>query len=347
MGKTLSNSYMTSFCMELSMLLNAGISPLDTILMLIDDERDKDGKAVLNSLLPPLEEGLPLSTALKESKYFPNYMVFMLEAGETTGRQTEALRALAAHYERQERISVAVKNAVLYPSVLLVLMVAVVLILIIRVLPIFNDVFGRMGSQMSPLAQSLLGFGGALSNASAVIAVVFGAVFVVGFVSWLVPPVRLFLTRAFKNAFGGKGLMGELAASRFASVMALGIASGLETDKAVEMASVLSGGAKAIDKKHKKCIEMLLSGEPLADAMFDAGIFNTRNTRMLALGAKSGMTDLAMAEIAERSGREVQDGIDRLIGKIEPTLVIITSVIIGVILFSVMLPLMGIMTSIG
>jgi type IV pilus assembly protein PilC len=68
---------------------------------------------------------------------------------------------------------------------------------------------------------------------------------------------------------------------------------------------------------------------------------------MLSIGSRSGKADAAMSEIARRSDLDVQDDIDRIVGKIEPTLVIISSVIVGVILLSVMLPLMGIMTSIG
>jgi len=68
---------------------------------------------------------------------------------------------------------------------------------------------------------------------------------------------------------------------------------------------------------------------------------------MLSIGARSGMADSALNEIAERSGHAVQDEIDKLIGKVEPTLVIISSVITGIILLSVMLPLMGIMTALG
>jgi type IV pilus assembly protein PilC len=68
---------------------------------------------------------------------------------------------------------------------------------------------------------------------------------------------------------------------------------------------------------------------------------------MLSLGGQSGMADAAMAEIARRSDRSVQDEISQIVSRIEPTLVIITSVIVGVILLSVMLPLMGIMTTIG
>ena len=68
---------------------------------------------------------------------------------------------------------------------------------------------------------------------------------------------------------------------------------------------------------------------------------------MLSIGNRSGKADMAMAEIARRSDLDVQDNIDRIVSRIEPALVIISSVVVGVILLSVMLPLMGIMTSLG
>jgi len=102
-----------------------------------------------------------------------------------------------------------------------------------------------------------------------------------------------------------------------------------------------------VNNKHKQCKELIREGSPLSDAMSEAGIFSARNVRMLSIGAHSGKTDAALSEIAERSSLAVQDEIDSLIGKIEPTLIIVSSVLTGVILLSVMLPLMGIMTALG
>ena len=345
--KTLANSFLSSFCMNLAMILQAGITLSDGILMLQDDEPDKAGRAVLQSLLDVLDAGAPLSQAFKESGYFPRYMSNMTEIGEKAGRLVETLKALSEHYDRQDQLSASLRNAVMYPVILLVMMVVVVFILIIQVLPIFNDVFNRLGAQMSPLATSLMRFGGWISGASAVIAVVVGAILLIALAAWIVPSIRGGISRLFGSLFGNRGLMANIASSRFVSAMALATASGLDTIEAVDMAASVSGGVKAVNEKHKKCVELLNSGSTLAEAMYKAGIISTRNSRMLSLGGRSGMTETAMADIAARSDRGVRDEIDRLIGKIEPTIVIITSVIVGVILFSVMLPLMGIMTSIG
>ena len=345
MTKTLTNTYLSAFCLELHMLMHAGVTLSEGVLMIQDDEPDKDGKAILQSLLDELEAGESLAAALRKSGYFPHYMVSMVETGEKTGRLAETLKALSEYYDRQERQAAAVKNAILYPAILLLMMVAVVLILIVYVLPVFNDVFGRLGSRMSPLAVELMRFGGWLGHASAFIAGIFAVLFAAAAAMWIIPSLRERAVKAFKNKLGSRGIFGEMAASHFVAAMALSIASGLDAEEAVEMAASVSGGTKSVDEKNAACAEMLRTGKTLPEAMRDSGILSPRDGRLLALGVRSGMADSAMAEIARRKERDTADRIDALIGRIEPTLVIITSVIVGVILLSVMLPLMGIMTS--
>ena len=345
--KTLTNTYLSMLCSELAMLLDAGLTVSDSIHVLREDEPSKDGKAIMQGLIDRLEMGEQFSVTLKNAGIFPRYMVHMVEIGEKTGRLVQTLNALSEYYERQVRLSVTIKNSVMYPAILLVLMIVVVLILIVQVLPIFNDVFGRLGTQMSPVAVSLMRFGGWLGDASIVIAAVFGAIFLVIILAWAVPGLRKALSKAFSDQWGGKGVFGKLASSRFVFAMTLAMASGLDTAEAIDAAAGVSGGSKAIDEKHKRCTELINSGKTLSEALCNSGILSLQDGKMLSIGARSGKADLAMAEIARRSDLDVQDSIDRIVGRIEPTLVIISSVVVGVILLSVMLPLMGIMTAIG
>jgi type IV pilus assembly protein PilC len=150
-----------------------------------------------------------------------------------------------------------------------------------------------------------------------------------------------------KNIFGGHGIFGDISSSRFISSMALAITSGLDIHEAVQISASVSGGAKATDKKHRKCSEMISAGSTLSEAMLQSGLLSVRDSRLLSVGCRSGMTDKAMREIAVRSERDVQEMIGRIVGKIEPALVIIASVIVGAILLSVMLPLVNIMNTIG
>jgi len=334
-------------CSELAMLLDAGLTVSDSIHVLKEDEPGKDGKAIMQGLIDRLEMGEAFSIALKASGIFPRYMVHMVEIGEKTGRLVETLTALSEYYERQVRLAVTIKNSVLYPAILLVLMVVVVLILIVQVLPIFNDVFSRLGTQMSPVAKSLMEFGGWLGDASVVIAAIFGVIFIVVILAAAIPNLRKALAKGFSDMWGNRGVFGKLASSRFVFAMTLAMASGLDTAEAIDVAAGVSGGSKAIDEKHRRCTEMIHTGSTLSEALCGSGILSLQDGKMLSIGARSGKADLAMAEIARRSDLDVRDSIDRIVGRIEPTLVIISSVVVGIILLSVMLPLMGIMTAIG
>ena len=345
--RTLTNTYLSLLCSELAMLLDAGLTLSDSVQILRDDEPGKDGKAVMEALSDSLMKGQQFSTALEGTAVFPRYMVHMVEIGEKTGRLVETLKALSEYYDRQVRLAVTIKNSVLYPAILLVLMVVVVLILIVQVLPIFNDVFNRLGAQMSPLAVSFMKFGGWLGDAAVVIAAVIAAIFVLILLAWGIPGIRKVFSKAFSNTFGNRGVFGKIASSRFVYAMTLAMASGLDTAEAIDIAAGVSGGSRSVDLKHKKCSKLLSAGSTLSDALCGAGILSLQDGKMLSIGSRSGKSDAAMAEIARRSDLDVQDNIDRIVGRIEPTLVIISSVVVGVILLSVMLPLMGIMTSIG
>ena len=345
--KTLKNTYLSLLSSELAMLLDAGLTLSDSVQILQDDEPSKEGKEILQLLSDSLMKGEQFSTALKNSAVFPRYMVHMVEIGEKTGRLVETLKALSEYYDRQVRLAVTIKNSILYPAILLILMVVVVLILITQVLPIFNDVFNRLGTQMSSLAVSFMNFGTWLSDAAIAIAIVVGVIIVLVVLAWGIPAIRSMFSKLFANTFGNRGVFGKIASSRFVYAMTLAMASGLDTAEAIDIAAAVSGGSKAVDDKHKRCTKLLESGSTLSDALCGSGILSAQDGKMLTIGSRSGKSDVAMAEIARRSDLDVQDNIDRIVGRIEPTLVVISSVIVGVILLSVMLPLMGIMTSIG
>jgi len=335
------------FCAELAMLLDAGLSISDSVQVIGEDEHSKEARTIMNRLFDSLMLGNQFATALKEASVFPKYMIHMVEIGEKTGRLVQTLTALSEYYERQTRLRITIKNSVLYPAILLVLMIVVVLILIVQVLPIFNDIFGRLGTQMDPFAVRLMEFGGWLGNAAIGIAIVFGVIFVLILVMFLVPAIRKALAQFFANKWGNRGVFGKIASSRFVFAMSLGMASGLDTAESINIASAVSGGSKAVDSMHKRCVGLLESGKTLSESLSESGILSKQDSKMLSVGSVSGKADIAIAEIARRSDVEVRDSIDRVVSRVEPTLVILSSVIVGVILLSVMLPLMGIMTSIG
>ncbi|MEG1820126.1 MAG: type II secretion system F family protein [Oscillospiraceae bacterium] len=345
-SKVLSGPYISSFCMELSLVMKAGISLDEGLSMLQEDESDKQLKAMLQNLFEKADSGVALHVAMSESQRFPKYVVDMVAIGEKTGRTETVLKALSEHYDRQEQISRSIKNAVVYPAVLMIMLLLVIIILITRVLPIFNDVFNQLGAQMSPVALSIMNFGSALSKYSFIIFGVIAVIALIAFIISLVPAWRLKVVGLYSKMTASRGINKKIASARFASAMAMTLASGLDTDESLNMVERITDNS-SMKAKIENCRKLMSEEEPFAEAISKSEIFSSLYCRMLSVGFKTGTADSVMSEIARRSESDVDENIERVINRVEPTLVIIMSLIVGLILLSVMLPLMGIMTTIG
>lgn len=337
-------AYLPVFCRELHQLVRSGIPAADGLNLLREDETDPAVLAWLGRLCELSETGCPLAEALAGSKAFPAYMTDMVTLAEQTGRLEDTLLSLARHYERQNRMKAEIRSAVTVPVVLLLAMIAVVLLLITKVLPIFDRTFAQLGVRMGGVASGMMQAGKVLSKAGAGIAAVVAAIALCALVVAAVPRLRERFSAWFKRNHGGRGVLGQLAVSRFASSMAMATASGLPMDESVALAAKLCGGAKELDAKTEKCRADMENGENPADALANSGLFSNRDCRLLKLAERTGSLSEALEELAARQEEESLRRIDRLVGAIEPAVVVITSVLAGVILLSVMLPLMGLLS---
>ena len=345
--KNITAAYLSVFCMELSLIIRAGMPIADGLLMLKDDDPNKASQDIIYQVYLIAESGQPLSAALTAVNAFPQYMIKMVLLAEQTGRLESTLSALSTYYQRQERLSVSIRNAVLYPSILLVLMVIVVLVLTTKVLPVFNYVFIQMGTNMSPFAARVMDWGnnlaiGAVIVISIVVVLIFAAEIIKHF-----PKLKSKIFNFFKKHFGGRGVNGRIATARFASAMAMAGASGMNIEDALTSVSAICGGSKEIDKKILDCHAYIATGNKASQALAQSGLFSRRDCRMLLLAEQTGTMAGIMEEIALRNQQKIEDEIDAIIGYIEPALVLLTSIIVGIVLLSVMLPLISIMSSLG
>jgi len=226
------------------------------------------------------------------------------------------------------------------------MMLAVIIILIVQVMPIFNDVFQGLGAQMTGFPLAVMNFGQTLGNYGAVIVSVL-AVLVVGFVVIRATASgRDALDRFKENFFVTRSLYAKIASGRFASAMSLMLASGMDTDKSLEMVHRLVR-TPSVRSKIALCQEKLQNGIKFSDALAEVGMFSGVYARMVSVAFKTGSMDSIMEKLAVRYEEETNTQINNIISIVEPTLVAVLSVIVGVILLSVMLPLMGIMSAIG
>lgn len=344
MGKTITNGELSSLTMELSMLLHAGIGVGDALSMLSGEDGYRD---LLDGMARRADEGEPLSQCLREGGRIPAYVCGLVEVGEETGRTEEALAALSRYYERRARLDRQVRGALLYPAVMLVLMLLVIAVLLVRVLPIFDDVYASLGGRLTGVAGGLLALGRGLDAAMPVLWVVLAVA--VGFFAAFagVESFRGKVLVAWRRWRGDKGVSRRMNNARLAQAMAMGMASGLPLERSMELAASLMEDVPPARARCEDCRARLEGGASLSAAMGESGLLPAGACRLLEIGQRGGTADAAMDKIARDLSEDGEAALEELVSRVEPSLVLVCSVMVGVILLSVMLPLMHIMSAIG
>lgn len=343
--KAFSNTQLSSFCGQLALILKSGISSTEGITVMLEDTSDPEEKAFLEALLEKLTETASLYEALSASGAFPDYMLHMIELSEETGTTDAVMEALQRHYAREEAISQTIKNAVAYPMIMAGMMVVVVTILLVKVLPIFNQVFLQLGTEMSGFSKLLTQIGNTIGRYSFAFTILLALIIAaILYCTHTAHGKLLFQKWTFHIPFF-RNIYEDIAASRFASGMSLCLSSGLTIERCMELAANLNEDTYFAEKLNH-CKEQIEQGNELTEALHTAGIFTGIYSRMLSIGSKTGNIDSVMNEIAERYEEELDTRMNNALAVLEPALVIALSMVVGIILLSVMLPLMGIMSSI-
>lgn len=342
--KTLSNTELYSFCNQMALILKSGISSIEGISIMLEESEDASEKTILQTIYDSLIESGNFADSLECTGVFPSYMLHMIQIGEQTGKLDNVMQSLSTHYEREENIAKAVKNAVAYPLIMITMMVIVILVLITKVMPIFNQVFAQLGQEMTGFSKVLLSIGSAINNYSVVLIVLL--VLIIGFTLFFSKTTcgkKAFHTWSSRLGFF-RNIYDKVSACRFADCMALTLGSGFNPEYSMELASNLIEEI-GFQEKINQCLTRMSEGTEFSSALTQTGIFSGIYGRMLSLASRTGGIDTVMEEIAEKYEEEIDSRLFRLISILEPTLVIFLSVIVGIILLSVMLPLMGIMSS--
>lgn len=338
--KKLSNTELSYFCSQMALVLHSGISTLEGISMMLDDNTDKKDAAILEALQHGIEMQGLLHLALRDVGVFPDYMINMVQIGEETGNLDDVMEALSKHYEREESIRTSVSHAVAYPLIMSGMILAVIIVLLVRVMPIFSQVFAQLGTEMTGLAAGLVAVGDVISRYSLIVVIILAIVIVFVLIS-----IRTNLGAKMARMFKGlRELSLSISAGRFADGMALTLKSGLTPDRSFELVSSLNADPY-FEKKLNVCKEKMDEGMGLSEALHESGIFSGIYSRMASVGNKAGALDNVMAQIADLYQDEIDTRINNTLSVIEPALIIVLSIIVGVILMSVMFPLLGIMSS--
>ena len=296
---------LSSFCGQMGMLLHSGISTAEGLHILCDESKTDADRQILTPLIRSVEENGSLSRALDESGIFPTSMTAYVRTGEETGCLDEIMESLSSHYEQEEEISGQIRSAVTYPLLMLGMMAVVILVLLIKVLPVFQQVFNQFFS-LTEKGHSLL----------------------------RKMAIHLPFFREIPVA---------MDYSRLAQGLSLGLRSGLSPETSLELTKDLISQPVILERL-RKASSILDSGETFSRALTESGLFGGMEGRLITISFYSGSSDETFRRLSRQYTERSIDLISQAVSIVEPTIVILLSLLVGLVLLSVMMPLLGILS---
>lgn len=337
---------LSAFCLQIALLLEAAVPLEEGLSIMAEDAAEKKEKDMLLYMSEGVELGDPFFKVLEDTGAFPSYVVRMAKLGQQTGTMDQMMKSLSDYYEKEYHLMRSVKNAVTYPIMMVVMLLVVLFVLFSKVMPVFNKVYEQLGAQMSPVASSAIRMGGLFSGgalaAAAVLAVLSGSIWIASRFGKKFSAVEKFIN--FMKCRSKIAL--SVANRRFTAVLSLTLKSGMELEKGMELAKELVENDK-VAQRIGTCSEQLQTGESYYQAMKDTGLFNGFYVQMIKVGTRSGHLDSVMEEISHDYEDMADMAIDDMIARFEPTIVAVLAVSVGLVLLSVMLPLVGVLSAIG
>lgn len=340
--KYLTNETIGSVCMALSHLLHSGIGFGDALTLLHTDECDSRCKQILGSMAAGMDTGKTLSQVFRESEAFPTYVCTLIAVGETAGTLEQALEALASYYHNRARLAARLRSAIVYPTVLLLVLLTVMTVLLVWVLPVFDQVYAQLGAGLTGLAGAMLTLGVGIRKALPAVLTV--ALLLLGALA--IPGIRNPIKISLQKHWGDNGVAGKINRARFLQALSMAFRSGMTPYEAAETAASLAE-TPDFQRCCTQCCRSLEQGESLAQALRETGMLSAAHCRLLEAGARSGREEQILTQLAHQLLEESEEALQRQTEKIEPAIVVIACLLIGGVLLAVLLPLIHIMSAIG
>lgn len=331
---------MYEFCTSMAMVLEGGLSLEDGIDVILESCEREHVKSDLVALKEDIKENGSFYMAVKDKAYMDDYAKKMMEIGELSGHLDSVMNELAIYYERNDNLKHSLKDALVYPMILLAMMWCIVLLIIWKVLPIFEKVLNQMGAILSGSSKAMMNFG----NIFAIISFVILSIL-------MMFAMYLYLTRhkgqggLLSRFFLTKKLFYNITMAKMTYALSLFVSSGYDSEEALGYLPGVVDHPKLQNKIHQ-CLKDIDEGEGFIDAMQKEKLYEGVYANMIFTGFHSGKSEEVLKKVSALYERDVDNSISTFLNTIEPGIVILLSLIVGVILLSVMLPLMSIMASV-
>lgn len=327
---------------EISTLLNAGL-PLDRSLEILVGLAENERVAgVLRKVRNDVREGAALSKALDaQGGVFSRFYVNMVRAGEAGGALADVLARLAEFMERSKELRESVKSALIYPTILLLVAFASVVLLLAVVVPQFEPIFEQSGKALPVVTQAVLGAGAFMRGYWW--AIVLGAVAVVFLVSRRLrsPGAKLLWDRRVLALPLAGDLVAKVETARLARTLGTLVRNGVSLVNALSIAretmgnSWMAAGLAEVGRELK-------TGRGFARPMMETRRFPAFAVHMIQVGEETGRLDRTLIDVADVYDREVARAVRRSLAFLEPALILFLTFAVGGVILSILAAMLSI-----
>ncbi|MBQ3322164.1 MAG: type II secretion system F family protein [Firmicutes bacterium] len=337
---------MGSFFENMGMMIKAGITPSEAVGLLLEESKESGHPhTAYESMSQNMSMGSSLANAMKDSNAFPQYAVDMVDASEYTGKLEGTLFHLSDYYRTEHSMKNTFVSAVRYPIILLFMVIAVLIAMLAIVFPAFYGVYNNLTGSLVASSLNYINISFTLCKVLMVIMIILVILLLIGIFMWRggkAATVRNFLSKisTFRQLFDNLDLY------RFTSCFDMFISSGEMQDEAVAK-SLPVAETEGLKSKLNRCIEKMQTGLSFSQAASEEKLYDPINNRMLIPAERSGMLDSILQKILTNLKDNNEAYVARIANTVEPFLTGFLMITLGLMLISLMVPLIGIMSSIG
>lgn len=328
---------LADFSRQLGAMLGSGVSLIRAISILVQREDNVKIKKIYTDIYRKLQQGLTLSTAMEEQgKAFPELMVNMFRSGEASGQMEKVAKTMAIQYDKDNRVRGKVKNAMVYPIILLIVTVLVIIGVFTLIIPQFQDLFNGMEL---PLVTRLVN---SFSNAMLEYWYLFliGILMIVAIVSSLlrVDKIRFKFDRfKLRAPIFGK-MLRIIYTARFARNLCSLYTSGISIINALQIVRTTVGN-KYLEAQFEETITMVRNGTSLSQSVQKIQGFDSKLATSIFIGEESGKLEDMLTSIADDFDYESEAATQRMVTVMEPIMIILLAMIVLLVMMSVLLPI--------
>jgi type IV pilus assembly protein PilC len=340
-GRRIKKRQISAMTRQLATLIDAGLPLVRSLSILHHQEKPGKLKAILDEMRSDIGVGKTFSESLaKHPKVFDKLYVNMIRAGEAGGLIEVVLSRLAEFAERRAALARKVKGAMVYPAAVLTVAACIVAFLLIRVVPVFQEIYADIGLPLPRLTQSLINVSGFLRDSYLSILLGSTGIFLCLKLMLRMRFVCLVKDRVALRLPAIENLVRKVGAARFARTLGTLVASGVPILQSLSIVKETIGNevmSEAVARVHDSVRE----GETIAGPLEESNAFPYMAVNMIEVGEETGKLDAMLLKLADIYDAEVEAAIDGIVQLIEPVMVVFLGVIVGFIVVAMYLPLFG------